>query len=110
MLALISRSGVSSRAVALPLALVAFDLLTHDWRDRESKPYRDRRRILEVLGLDGLQWRTPEAFEDGLVLSRACNFPTPRDTARGWTAGAIGAAVLAQKVKQTITGGDKPKE
>jgi ATP-dependent DNA ligase len=33
-----------------------------------SRPYRERRRILEGLELDAAQWRTPAAFDDGEAL------------------------------------------
>ena len=36
-----------------------------------SRPYRERRRILEDMRLDGRHWRTPDAFEDGEALWEA---------------------------------------
>ena len=36
-----------------------------------SRPYGERRRILEEMGLDGAQWRTPETFDDGAALWHA---------------------------------------
>jgi ATP-dependent DNA ligase len=36
-----------------------------------TRPYFERRRILEDLALDGPRWRTPEAFEDGEALCEA---------------------------------------
>jgi hypothetical protein len=36
-----------------------------------SRPYRERRRFLEELRLDGTRWRTPEALDDGEALWEA---------------------------------------
>ena len=53
------------------LTFIAFDLLNLDGRDLRSKPYRERRRILEGLGLDESQWQVPETLEDGQALWEA---------------------------------------
>jgi ATP-dependent DNA ligase len=42
-----------------------------DGRDVTQEPYRERRRMLEELGLEGPRWRVPEAFEDGPALWEA---------------------------------------
>jgi len=55
----------------IPLTFMAFDVLSVDGRSVTSQPYRERRRILEGLGLDGPPWRTPEAFDDGDALWEA---------------------------------------
>jgi hypothetical protein len=36
-----------------------------------AQPYRERRQLLEQLGLDGPRWRVPEAFDDGAALWEA---------------------------------------
>ena len=51
-----------------PLVFVAFDVLSVEGEDVRGCPYQERRQILEELRVDGLQWRTPEAFEDGEAL------------------------------------------
>jgi len=33
-----------------------------------TKPYSERRRLLDALQLNAVQWRTPEAFDDGDAL------------------------------------------
>jgi bifunctional non-homologous end joining protein LigD len=55
----------------IPLTLMVFDVLRIDGRDVTNQPYRERRRILEALGLDGPHWRTPEAFDNGEALWEA---------------------------------------
>jgi bifunctional non-homologous end joining protein LigD len=55
----------------IPLTFVAFDLLSLDGRELMHEPYRERRRILEGLGLEGPRWRVPEAFDDGPALWEA---------------------------------------
>jgi bifunctional non-homologous end joining protein LigD len=47
---------------------MAFDVLSVEGEPLVSLPYSERRRILEDLRLDGPQWRTPEAFDDGVAL------------------------------------------
>jgi bifunctional non-homologous end joining protein LigD len=47
---------------------MAFDVLSVEGRAVTSLPYTERRRILEEMRLDGQQWRTPEAFDDGVAL------------------------------------------
>jgi bifunctional non-homologous end joining protein LigD len=36
-----------------------------------GQPYRERRRQLEQLNLNGVYWRTPETFDDGTSLFEA---------------------------------------
>jgi bifunctional non-homologous end joining protein LigD len=55
----------------IPLTFVAFDLLRLDGRDLRRKSYRERRRLLESLALDGPQWKAPETFADGQALWEA---------------------------------------
>jgi len=56
------------RHAEVPLIFLAFDVLSLDGSDLRSEPYSERRRILEGLGLEGSQWRVPEAFDDGPAL------------------------------------------
>jgi bifunctional non-homologous end joining protein LigD len=53
-----------------PALLQLFDLLHLDGRSTRSLPYRQRRALLEELGLDGPAWRTPTS----VVLERAAPF------------------------------------
>ncbi len=41
-----------------------FDLLVIDGEDIAPRPYRERRSLLDSLGLIGPSWITPEPFED----------------------------------------------
>jgi bifunctional non-homologous end joining protein LigD len=52
----------------IPLVFLAFDVLSAEGEDVRPLPYVERRRMLEDFGLEGLQWRVPEAFEDGPAL------------------------------------------
>jgi bifunctional non-homologous end joining protein LigD len=56
------------RHAAIPLTFIAFDVLSVKGEDVRHEPYRRRRQILEELRLDGPQWTTPEAFDDGEAL------------------------------------------
>lgn len=59
------------RHAEIPLTYIAFDGLSVDGKDVRHKPCRQRRQILEGLGLDGRHWKTPETFEDGVGLWEA---------------------------------------
>lgn len=59
------------RQTKLPVAFLIFDVLSFDGRDLRLRPYRERRRILEGLGLAGTRWQVPQAFEDGNALWHA---------------------------------------
>jgi bifunctional non-homologous end joining protein LigD len=50
---------------------VLFDVLSLDGRSLMNEPYRERRRQLEALNLNGAFWRTPERFDDGEALFEA---------------------------------------
>jgi bifunctional non-homologous end joining protein LigD len=63
--------GVLMRQRSAPLTFMAFDVLSIDGAPVTSQPYRERRRILESLGLAAAQWRTPELFDDGEALWQA---------------------------------------
>ena len=47
-----------------PVTYLAFDLLYLDWRPTVDLPYRERREMLEGLGLAGPSWQTPPSFTD----------------------------------------------
>lgn len=52
----------------MPLKFVIFDLLSGDGVNLTHEPYSERRKKLELLGLDGPAWTTAEIFEDGSSL------------------------------------------
>ena len=60
------------RAVRLsetnPVTLIAFDLLRLDGEDLCAKPLRERRAVLESLGLDDVAWQVPPTYDDGQML------------------------------------------
>ncbi len=68
--ALQQRMHVTSAAQAarlagqVPVAYLLFDLLHLDGRDVQELPYRQRRELLDGLGLAGRFWQTPPAFTD----------------------------------------------
>jgi bifunctional non-homologous end joining protein LigD len=55
---------VQRRMRDIPVTYVAFDLLWLEGRSTLGLPYRDRRRLLESLELQGPSWRTP-AYREG---------------------------------------------
>jgi len=67
-----SDSQVRRRMREVPVVYVAFDLLWLEGHSTLDLPYRDRRRLLEQLELDGPSWRTPAHREgDGQALLEA---------------------------------------
>lgn len=67
-------NAAKARRLALeqPVAFVAFDVLYVDGAARIETPYRQRRGLLESLGLSGPNWHVPPSFEkDGAELMRA---------------------------------------
>jgi len=56
------------RHAEVPVVFLVFDLLSLDGCDLRPKPYLERRRILDELGLQGPHWQVPEAFDDGPAL------------------------------------------
>jgi bifunctional non-homologous end joining protein LigD len=63
------KAAIERRARELPVAFVAFDLLWLDGHRTTGLPYRDRRRLLAELGVEGPTWRTPAHREgDGAEL------------------------------------------
>lgn len=85
--ALQQRMNISSAAEArtlarlVPVSYLAFDLLSLNDHALLGLPYRDRRDLLDELGLDGRNWQAPPAF-----------------------AGASGAEVLAVSLEQGMEG------
>jgi bifunctional non-homologous end joining protein LigD len=55
----------------VPVVYVIFDVLYLGGHSLMGEPYRERRRQLEALNLNGVYWRTPETFEDGEALFEA---------------------------------------
>ncbi len=69
---LASDAQVRRRMRDVPVVYVAFDLLWLEGHSTLDLPYRDRRRLLEQLELDGPGWRTPAHREgDGQALLQA---------------------------------------
>ena len=69
---LASDSAVLRRVREIPVTYVAFDLLWLNGHSALALPYRDRRRLLAGLGLQGPAWRTPAHREgDGAALLEA---------------------------------------
>jgi bifunctional non-homologous end joining protein LigD len=52
-------------AVSVPVTYFVFDVLHLDGRSTLSLPYRERRALLDELGLAGPAWRTPPAWFGG---------------------------------------------
>ena len=69
---LASDGAVRHRMLDIPVTYVIFDLLWLDGRSTLALPYRDRRKLLAGLDLNGPSWRTPAHREgDGSALLRA---------------------------------------
>ncbi len=69
---LASDAQVKRRMRDVPVSYVAFDLLWLEGHSTLSLPYRDRRRLLDGLELEGPSWRTPAYREgDGAALLAA---------------------------------------
>lgn len=59
-----SESAIRRRASEVPVTYVIFDLLYLEGHRTMALPYRDRRKLLEQLELDGASWQTP-AYHEG---------------------------------------------
>jgi bifunctional non-homologous end joining protein LigD len=59
------RARVPGLARTAPATVMAFDLLRLDGTDVRRRPYTERRRLLEGLGLRTDRWLVPPAFDDG---------------------------------------------
>ena len=53
------------------MTLLVFDLLALDGEDLTGLPLAERRERLESLGLAGVHWQVPDAYDDGLMLMAA---------------------------------------
>jgi len=60
---LTGESEIRSRARANPVHFMIFDLLYLDGELLIRRPYRERRALLESLGLAGTSWSVPASFE-----------------------------------------------
>jgi bifunctional non-homologous end joining protein LigD len=69
----VARAGDAHRLSATdPVRYLVFDLLHLDGADTIALPYRERRRLLEELNLDGVGWQCPRYFAgNGATLLRA---------------------------------------
>ena len=54
-----------------PVTFLVFDVLRLDGRDLTREPLAGRREILDGLGLAGLHWQVPAAYDDGEMLFEA---------------------------------------
>jgi bifunctional non-homologous end joining protein LigD len=67
-----SEAAAQRRSRDVPVVYVAFDLLWLDGHSTLGLPYRDRRRLLAELDLEGPSWRVPAHHEgDGAALLAA---------------------------------------
>jgi bifunctional non-homologous end joining protein LigD len=57
-----------TRDRAIPVAFVAFDVLSLEGENVMRRPYWQRRELLESLNLAGSHWTTAPSFEDGAAL------------------------------------------
>jgi len=58
-------------ATTLPVTYLIFDLLRLDGVDLHSRPYAERRRLLDDLGIAADRWLAPPSFDDGLATTAA---------------------------------------
>lgn len=64
-----AEAKVRERRRAIPVTYVIFDLLHLDGRSLMGRPYVERRRQLDELGLEGAHWHVPDYHRgDGLAL------------------------------------------
>jgi bifunctional non-homologous end joining protein LigD len=57
---------------------MVFDVLSLEGEGMTMQPYSERRLVLESLQLNGQQWRTPQAFDDGEALWEAVREHEPQ--------------------------------
>ena len=55
----------------VPIQFMIFDVLVADSESLLSRPYSERRQLLDALRLNGGSWWTPQVFEDGKALYTA---------------------------------------
>jgi bifunctional non-homologous end joining protein LigD len=58
-------------AVTLPITYMIFDVLRFGGVDLTGRPYRERRAVLDDLGLASPRWMVPPAYSDGPATSAA---------------------------------------
>ena len=67
--------GQARRAALLaesnPVTLLVFDILRLDGEDLTGRPLTERRELLEGIGLVGVHWQVPAAYDDGEMLLEA---------------------------------------
>jgi bifunctional non-homologous end joining protein LigD len=62
----ITDGGKARRLAAVsPVTLLAFDVLRLGDRDLDRLPWRERRDLLEGIGLDDVSWQVPPTYDDG---------------------------------------------
>jgi bifunctional non-homologous end joining protein LigD len=62
----VREAGRAARlAAAVPVTYLVFDLVRLDGMDLTREAYRERRAVLEGLGLDGARWTVSPVFPDG---------------------------------------------
>ncbi len=75
----LSAPDPASLAARIPVQYLIFDLLWLDGRTVLDQPYRERRELLDGLGLAGAHWQTPPYFSgggrDALRTARAQGLP-----------------------------------
>ena len=78
---------------SIRVTYVVFDLLGLDGTDLTQRPYRERRSLLQELGLEGPHWNVTELFDDGAALySAVCDLGLEGVVAKRQTS-RYGAAV-----------------
>lgn len=58
-------------AASRPVTFMVFDLLRLFGNDLTAQPWKERRRLLEQLGLQGPHWQVPPVYDDGHQLFEA---------------------------------------
>ncbi len=67
----LSGRKAAAAAQVRPVTYLVFDLLRLYDADLTSRPWSQRRELLERLGLDGPRWQVPPVYSDGAALVRA---------------------------------------
>jgi bifunctional non-homologous end joining protein LigD len=124
--ALQERMNISTAAEArtlvglVPVTYLAFDLLSLNGHALLDLPYRERRELLDELGLEGGRWQTPPAFTgesgadvlavarhqgmEGVVAKRLASRYEPGRRSAAWI------KVKNVRRQETVVGGWKPGE
>jgi len=106
-------------AQQVPATLLLFDVLHLDGRSLVGLPWRERRKVLESLELDGPRWQTPPYFPgdgvsalatssaqglEGIVAKRVDSSYEPGRRSRAWV------KVKNIRTQEVVVGGWKPGE